>query len=690
VAGPQGIQGQTGAIGANGAIGPEGPEGDPAGMFVQPNEPTVGSVEVPAEFWVDTDDDTGFLLDDNDDVDLSTPPATGDALVWNGSAWVPGAGGGGGGGATTILNGTATPTASTGKTGEYYLDADGQILYGPKQGLVYGPIPQPYVVGTSTDSNTGTSAVLTIAAPAGIQSGDMMVVYITDSYNGSDKIAFLRWTDVVTGTIAEMGAAVRFHQVVSRIYSPDDPGPYTFTMTGIHASVRKIGTMVAIRNVTPYDLHGLPIYNSPTDLSISMATPNVGPGLLVSSWGVTTGAPNRASVTTTNGTQIASRGVPDTTGTVSTNWQTVISKPVTSADALTITSPGPTLAAEANAAMIAKQLPAVTADEGYLNADVTDMLSRDVFYWAHRGGSDHWGEFTRLAYDECVKWGAPALELSLNRTSDGVWFGLHDEFLNRTSPGQGLPVGADPTTMTWAQVNALYNVTGNVVAKYLTLTEFLSRYKNTGSILILDAKYAYRTPAWQDELLGIVLAQWPANRIVGKGDLNNSGWANKCHALGIKTWGYLYSTNIGDLPTKHSPWDILGFEFDAPQSEWNTVLAYGKPVVGFLIADQTGADMALSKGAAGLQCTNVIKVIPRAALPAEVSDPWPIAIPAPTTDHGALTGLGDDDHPNYLTNTRGDARYAVINNAFPSRLWITADATNPAGSVDGDYRIRPA
>jgi hypothetical protein len=30
------------------------------------------------------------------------------------------------------------------------------------------------------------------------------------------------------------------------------------------------------------------------------------------------------------------------------------------------------------------------------------------------------------------------------------------------------------------------------------------------------------------------------------------------------------------------------------------------------------------------------------------------------TDHGALTGLGDDDHPQYLDNARGDARYAPV------------------------------
>lgn len=30
------------------------------------------------------------------------------------------------------------------------------------------------------------------------------------------------------------------------------------------------------------------------------------------------------------------------------------------------------------------------------------------------------------------------------------------------------------------------------------------------------------------------------------------------------------------------------------------------------------------------------------------------------TDHGALTGLADDDHPQYHNDARGDARYALI------------------------------
>ncbi|MEM7810546.1 MAG: hypothetical protein AAF532_03575 [Planctomycetota bacterium] len=34
-----------------------------------------------------------------------------------------------------------------------------------------------------------------------------------------------------------------------------------------------------------------------------------------------------------------------------------------------------------------------------------------------------------------------------------------------------------------------------------------------------------------------------------------------------------------------------------------------------------------------------------------------------TTDHGALSGLGDDDHPQYLNQARGDARYLSSDSA---------------------------
>jgi len=51
------------------------------------------------------------------------------------------------------------------------------------------------------------------------------------------------------------------------------------------------------------------------------------------------------------------------------------------------------------------------------------------------------------------------------------------------------------------------------------------------------------------------------------------------------------------------------------------------------------------------------------------------------TDHGALTGLGDDDHPHYLTEARGDARYyteSEVDSALAGYLPLSG------GTVTGD------
>lgn len=50
-----------------------------------------------------------------------------------------------------------------------------------------------------------------------------------------------------------------------------------------------------------------------------------------------------------------------------------------------------------------------------------------------------------------------------------------------------------------------------------------------------------------------------------------------------------------------------------------------------------------------------------------------------TSDHGALTGLGDDDHTQYHNNTRGDVRYytkAVVDSALGAKQATLVSATN--------------
>lgn len=61
-----------------------------------------------------------------------------------------------------------------------------------------------------------------------------------------------------------------------------------------------------------------------------------------------------------------------------------------------------------------------------------------------------------------------------------------------------------------------------------------------------------------------------------------------------------------------------------------------------------------------------------------------------TTDHGAMTGLGDDDHPQYHNDARGDARYPLKTNGTMTGATLTSVQTLsmlfPDGSV---HRIVP-
>jgi Domain of unknown function (DUF4082) len=47
-------------------------------------------------------------------------------------------------GKATILNGTATPTAATGSIGNYYVDTDDHILYGPKASISIDSVDVPF------------------------------------------------------------------------------------------------------------------------------------------------------------------------------------------------------------------------------------------------------------------------------------------------------------------------------------------------------------------------------------------------------------------------------------------------------------------------------------------------------------------------------------------------------------------
>jgi len=257
-------------------------------------------------------------------------------------------------------------------------------------------------------------------------------------------------------------------------------------------------------------------------------------------------------------------------------------------------------------------------------ATVTQMLAQSLFYCAHRGGSVDFPEMSLFAYGQSALWGYPALEISLARTSDGVWFGLHDASLDRTSLGTGGGSGTTlvASSMTWSQVQA-YSILGSTATNnttqpdrpYMRWEELMAMYYNS-HVLFVDPKAAI---AYTSELLNMMDA-FPSSttKFVAKyygvagNTANTTGWAHDASARGYKTWGYFYQADAANFATYQGRWDILGMDYNADQTSWDSIMSYGKPVMGHICPNLTAANTAITKGATGLMVSGVKSVLPPA------------------------------------------------------------------------------
>lgn len=244
---------------------------------------------------------------------------------------------------------------------------------------------------------------------------------------------------------------------------------------------------------------------------------------------------------------------------------------------------------------------------------VDEMLSTPGATWAHRGGSLNFPEMSEFAYDEAALIGYGALEFSAQRTSDGWWFGLHDNSLARTSPGSG---DATPSTYTRAQIESLQNqVNANGRPRpYWGLIEFLDKWTPT-HVVIVDCKNAIN---FNSEFLDILDAHGGPEKIIWKWfGVGNSpkNAALAAAARGYETWGYFYADQAspanggtGDLQTFQSAYSILGMSITASTAIWNELNAIGKPTVGHIASSQAMYLQAMDKGADMVQCSNILAI----------------------------------------------------------------------------------
>lgn len=252
--------------------------------------------------------------------------------------------------------------------------------------------------------------------------------------------------------------------------------------------------------------------------------------------------------------------------------------------------------------LVSPSASAVTGAATYTNVD--DMLANNPFFIAHRGGSAQWPEMSMTAYANAARWGTGALEVSVARTKDGVYFGLHDKTLDRTSQVAG---NIDPTTLTWAELTANYRNKLNAASpegeSYAQVSEIFAKFASD-HVIFVDAKYIGDAQQ-RAELVDQMLAAAPADHWVLKGYYDNASLTTLARDEGIATWGYYYARDLGNLNSTAKNWDMLGLELGASDADWMSVTAVGKPVIAFFISDSQTLSQATSKGAQGMMVSDV-------------------------------------------------------------------------------------
>jgi glycerophosphoryl diester phosphodiesterase len=239
-----------------------------------------------------------------------------------------------------------------------------------------------------------------------------------------------------------------------------------------------------------------------------------------------------------------------------------------------------------------------------------ELIKRPGFTIGHRCGSLDWAEASRRGATESALRRCDALEVPVNRTLDGVWFGLHDTTLLRTSG-----VNIDPRDLTWEQLQAYQNTApaggdSNFGAQpYATLVDLLTDYASS-HVVFLDPK-GHGNVQYRGELLDLVEATVPnaQQTIVIKFFGDHVTLADYARSRGYVTWGYFYEADYLADPAaiiaQTGRWDWLGLNWDASPSTWADFVALGKPVIGHVIANDTQRAAALAGGAHGVMCSGV-------------------------------------------------------------------------------------
>lgn len=480
-------------------------------------------------------------------------------------------------------------------------------------------VSPPTTFASNTSGNT-----ITLARPQGVQNGDLLVAALrTNGSTSATDFSMPGWQRRGFVFIPNDPAG-RVLGIFTRAIVDIASEPTAYVATKDAADTRRVGALATFRGV---DLTN-PIAGQAAGWTTNGATVNThafsvdttDEVLLVYAWGAEVVSPNASAPAAPPAGSTSIALVPSEAGTTATRsvlWVGSEPSATTAPGAKSLTW---TSASGASAAAIALRAAPAPTEPARGFRSVLELLGKPGATWAHRGGSANWPEMSEYAYDQAVARGYGALEFSAQRTSDGVWVGMHDPSPNRTSQTTGLP---NVSAMTWAQLQGYQNSlnSAGTPRPYYRLVDFLDKF--TGShVAIADPKNAIG--AHDAEFLDLLDAHGGPRKIVVKFSGVGSGaaaLADAAAARGYQTWGYFYDRDLanGDLAAWQSHWSILGMEIGASAEAWAAVKSYGKPITAHIAGSQADYATAISRGARMVQTAAVAAVAP---VSATSEQPW--------------------------------------------------------------------
>lgn len=555
------------------------------------------------------------------------------------------------------------PTAgSTGNLSVTYIspqDSNGWALQVAIPSTESIPIEKPTIVGVPITYTGSSNSTFTIARPSGAMDNDYVVVAVRGQTSSLSE-------DLSSAGFSRLGPAAVYGNAGWRliglfgrpIASIDaEPSNYTFTFTAGATGTRLVATAFLVRGVDTanpvagyYDAYG-GIDNTTNGRQTPVYSINGVPGLQLFIAGSEFGAnAPHVPVNEPAGFTIVQEVVTTTDIAASRSYLYVAARDAFSAQSMPAAIKWTTGSGVSAQSITLRGVNAVATDPasvGYslVNGEgdevtafytiegdelrtptnvipmrrgfqsVAEMLATPGFTWAHRGGSLSYPEMSLYAYTQSVARGYGVLEVSLARTSDGVWFGLHDQTTDRTSAG----VYGDASAQTWAQIQAQNIVVGSTGAPqpYMRWEEIVEAYGQT-HLFVVDPKYA--VGAHRTEFLNIVKQSVGTERAIIKYSGVGSGAANLSNAAkaqGFETWGFFYAGDAsatqggnGALQTWGPSWTLIGMDYNASQAIWDEALALGKPVIAHIVPNQAAYNTAIAKGANGAQVSGVAVVEP--------------------------------------------------------------------------------